>query len=167
MRYKMYLVAWTIALTVLFYVTSHSRAADYSVRFGPGLRDGQPTGTTKMFGLRREAYQFYGIYFAQELGGYVENGGGGKRGAALAKFQVGTSPGPDTGLFAKAFVGPCVISATDVLLGGHGQFCTDAGIGIRDRMTFVAVLLSHISSAGLAQPNRGRDYALIETGVRF
>jgi hypothetical protein len=120
-----------------------------------------------MFGLRREAYSLYGVYLAQEVGGYVDNSGEGRKGAAFAKLQIGAAPGPEIGVFAKAFVGPCLISSKDVLLGGYGQFCSDLGIGIRDRTSFVAIGYSHISSAGLARPNKGRDYLLGEVGLRF
>jgi hypothetical protein len=142
-------------------------AADWSVRFGPSVQEGTTNGSAKIFGLRHEGYEFYGVSFAQEVGGYVDNGGRGRKGSALAKFQVGTTPGPETGLFGKAFFGPCYISTTDTQLGGHGQFCSDVGVGIRDRASFMAVNYSHISSAGLSMPNHGRDWLVFETGLRF
>ena len=142
-------------------------AADWSVKFGPSIQDSTPEGSAKIFGVRREAYQFYGVYLAQEVGGYVDNGGRGRKGAAFGSFQVGVAPGPDVGLYGKAFLGPCLISTRDSQLGGFGQFCSNMGVGFRDRTSFLGVNYMHISSAGLAYPNRGRDFMAFEMGLRF
>lgn len=165
MHYKIHLVAWTIALTVLFYLTSHAKAADYSVRFGPGIVNNQLTGATKAMGVRAESYQFYGVYGAAELGGYVDKVGPGRSSAAMGKLQIGVKPGPATGLYGYGFFGPCLISAADTQLGSNYQFATDVGLGIRDSMTFMNIGYGHISNAGLKLPNHGRDYMLFSVGI--
>lgn len=163
-----YVIFWTIALTVLFYITSrNANAADYSVKFGPGIEGQQLTGSTKVFGLRREAYQFYGVYTAVEVGGYVDNFGGGRKSAGLVKFQAGVAPGPETGLYGFGFFGPCFISTTDTQLGSNYQFATDVGLGIRDRVSFMTAGYGHISNAGLKLPNHGRDFLTFSIGLRF
>lgn len=159
MKYLYATIAFLLALS------PSALADDFSVRGGPALMSGQPTGTAKYFGLRNETPE--SIAIAYELGAYVDNGGQGRRSAVVGKVQLGVKPGPETGLYGKAFIGPCVISATDVLLGGHGQFCTDVGIGVRDRETFMGLGYMHISSAGLAKPNKGRDFVVLDMGVRF
>ncbi len=160
-------ILWTIALTILFYCTSHARSDDYSIKFGPGIRDSKLTGSTKAFGLRRESSLGSGLHLGLEGGGYVDNGGHGRSSSFIAKAQVGVMPGMEAGIFGKAFVGPCLISATDSQLGGHGQICADTGIGIRDKETFMDISYGHISSAGLALPNQGRDYLSFECGLRW
>lgn len=140
-------------------------AADYSARFGPGIQDGAMTGVTKNFGIRYEEHLIRGIYFGGEVGGYVDNAGYGRKGAGVGKLQFGVKPGPYTGLYGKAFGGPCLITATDVRLGSFYQFCTDVGIGVRDRDSFVGIGYSHISNAGLKLPNSGRDYVVFEMGI--
>lgn len=153
--------------TIAFLIAStpSALAADYSVKFGPGVTSEGPTGTTKTFGVRREAYHFYGLYSAMELGGYVDNGGNGRRGAGVGKAQVGVKPGPVTGLYGFGFFGPCGITTTDTQLGSNYQFATDVGVGIRDSMTFMSVGFSHISNAGLKLPNRGKDFLIFSIGV--
>lgn len=157
---------WTVALTFLFVYTSrHSDAAEYSLKFGPGIQEGSTTGSTKIFGVRREEQMFYGIYNAVEVGGYVDNGGDGRSSAGIAKLQIGVKPGPATGFFGFGFFGPCGITATDSQLGSNYQFATDIGAGIRDTYTFMTVGYGHISNAGLKLPNHGRDYLIFSIGV--
>lgn len=155
--------------TIAFCLTSSpsTLAADYSARFGPGIENSELTGVTKTFGLRMEDYAAFGIYGAAEIGGYVDNGGFGRKSAGVGKLQIGVKPGPATGLYGFAFVGPAGITATDTRLGSYFQFATDVGVGIRDSQdgTFMNVGYSHISNAGLALPNRGRDYAVFSIGV--
>lgn len=162
---KFWVMFWTIALTALFAFTSRSEAAEYSVKFGPSIQNDSTNGSSKLFGIRRQESISFGIHSAFELGGYVDNGGAGRKGAALFKAQLGVTPGPEVGTFAKAFFGPCLISARDTQLGGYGQFCSDIGIGIRDRDSSVTIGYGHISSAGLALPNHGRDFLMFELGL--
>lgn len=157
---------WTFLLICLFKFLP-AQAADYSLRFGPSIQQNLTDGSAKVFGLRREDHLLYGVHFAQEIGGFVDNGGAGRKSSGLVKLQLGTTPGPEVGFFGKAFVGPCLLTAKDSQLGGYGQFCTDAGIGVRDEKSFVLVSYMHISSAGLAFPNAGRDWLIFETGLRF
>jgi hypothetical protein len=162
-----YVIFWTIALTILFYITSRSaHAADYSVKFGPGIEGQTLTGATKMFGIREESYQVRGIYTAVELGGWSESTAGRSK-AAFGKLQIGAKPGPETGLFGYAFFGPALISSTDTQLSTNFQFATDIGLGIRDRFTFMSCGYGHISNAGIKLPNKGRDYLLFSVGVSF
>lgn len=140
---------------------------DFSIRGGGAIVDGSLSGGSKVFGLRLETPLISGIEMAGEVGGYVDNLGNGRKGAALAKFQLGIKPGPRTGTFASAFIGPCAISRTDALLGSNYQFCTDVGVGLRDQDTFVLVTYSHISNAGLKAPNKGRDFVVMGMGFSF
>jgi hypothetical protein len=161
-----YLALWTFLLICLFHIFP-AQGADYSIRGGAAITQEQINGGAKIFGIRREAPLVYGIYTAEELGGYVDNVGDGRRGSALGKLGIGLKPGADTGMFGKLFTGPCVISTTDNYLSSHLQFCTDFGVGIRDRQTFVDATYSHISNAGIKLPNRGKDFFVMEAGLRF
>lgn len=140
---------------------------DWSLRGGAAVTKSGISGGAKMFGVRHEAHLFHGVYTAQEVGGYVDNVGGGRRGSALGKVQIGVKPGPDTGIFGKVFTGPCLLTNTDTYLSSNVQFCTDFGIGVRDAYSFVAVTYSHISNAGLKLPNKGKDFLVMEAGLRF
>lgn len=155
---------WIVALIVLFRCTS-AHAADWSFRGGPGLVNGTLSGGTKTLGFRRDDEMLDGIYNGFELGGYVDNLGGGRKGAIVGKAQLGVKPGPRTGVYGYAFIGPCLISATDSQLGGMGQICSDIGVGVRDEKTIMGFGYAHISSAGMETPNKGRDYLVFSVGV--
>lgn len=159
-------VLYTVLITILcVFGARFSLAADYSVRFGPSIQDGSTNGSSKAMGVRAESHEVRGIYNAVELGGYVDNGGEGRKGAAVAKAQLGVKPGQTSGVYGFAFTGPCLITATDSVLSTNFQFATDVGVGIRDSETFVSVGYSHISNAGIKLPNRGRDFILFSLGV--
>ncbi len=139
-------------------------AADYSVKFGPGIEGQELTGATKAFGVRREKRHFYGVYDALEAGGYSESLAG-RSGAVVVKAQIGAKPGPVTGVYGYAFFGPAYISTTDAQLSTNFQFATDVGFGVRDETTFMAFGYAHISNAGIKLPNAGRDYFIFSVGI--
>lgn len=158
-------VGWVVALSCLFSLTA--KADDYSFKYGMGFYNGEKTGSIKIFSLREEDHEFGPIYSGREAGLWVDNIGDGRRGAAFGKYQLGVKPGPDVGLYAKAFWGVQLQSSTDTQLGGVAQFSQDAGVGIRDASSSVEVGYSHVSSAGIFHPNRGRDFITLSLGVRF
>lgn len=159
-------VAWTLALMYLFHQTA--KADDYSFKYGMGLLDGSPTGQIKLFAFRNEAHELYAIHSAREVGFWVDNVGNGRsRGTAFGKYQFGVKPGPEVGVYGKAFWGVQLQSGTDSELGGILQFSQDAGLGIRDETSFVEAGYGHVSSAGIFLPNRGRDFVTLSCGIRF
>lgn len=159
MKYLYAMIAFLLAST------PSALAADYSVKFGPSIQEGTTDGSSKMFGVRQDAYLFYGVYSGVELGGYVDNGGHGRKSAGFAKAQIGVKPGPTTGVYGFGFFGPCGITSTDSQLGSSYQFATDLGLGVRDATTFMSAGYGHISNAGLKLPNHGRDYLLFSVGL--
>lgn len=166
MRYNLWLIFWTIALTTLFCYTS--RADDYSFKYGMGLLDGSPTGNIKQFSFREERHEFYAVHSAAEAGLWVDNLGGGRSSAGFAKYQLGVKPGWDgDGVYGSAMWGVSVQSSTDSQLGGYAQFSQDAGIGLRDETSFIQLTYTHFSSAGIFSPNRGRDFLTLSLGVRL
>jgi hypothetical protein len=164
---KAALVFWTIAITVLFYMTSHAKADEVVIRGGTAIIDNSPNGASKVFGIRHESDSDFGIYSAQELGGYVDNRGDGRRSSMLLKYQLGVMPGPQVGIFGKVFTGPCVITSPDTVLSSWYQWATDFGFGVRDDLTSLSITYSHISNAGLKLPNQGRDFVVLEMGFAF
>jgi hypothetical protein len=165
MRDWINVIGWTIALTLLFSLTS--RADDYSFKYGMGLQDAKPTGNIKQFSLRTESRVLGPLHDATEGGLWVDNLGDGRRGAVYGKYQLGVKPGAEVGVYASAFWGIELQSTTDTQLGGILQFSQDAGIGIRDETSFVQATYSHVSSAGIWSPNRGRDFVLLSIGLRL
>lgn len=152
------------ALLALCLGPCDSYADSWTLRGGPGISADGPTGATKMFGMRTESLAFKGLYSANEFGAWVDNRPGASN-AAFTKAQLGVVTGQERGWFAKAFVGPALISSRDAYLGGFLQFAEDFGIGLRDKDTSVSISYSHFSSAGLSSPNKGKDFLVFEIGI--
>lgn len=164
MKHKVICMCLAIALSLLFYATA--RAEDVSIRGGPSIVDGKPSGAAKIFGVRVEDDLFYGVRQAIEVGGWADKAEGHKS-SLYSKFQLGVSPGMEEGIYGSAFLGVAGISATDRLLGGRLQFSEDIAVGFREVCSFMSVGYSHFSSAGLSSPNKGRDFLTFSAGVRF
>ncbi len=161
----MRLVTFYLVLLALLLCAQHALANSISIRGGPSIQDGKPDGSAKYLGVRQESPAGVG-YVATEFGGWADSQVGHKS-SAIAKAQVGVNPGSRVGVYGKAFLGIAVITGTDELLGGHFQFVEDIGVGVRDHDTFVELTYSHISSAGLSSPNKGRDFIVFGMGVLF
>lgn len=154
-------------LTALFFVTSRAKADDYSFKMGMGLVEGSPTGQIKTFSLRKEEHVIHALHLAKEAGVWVDNVSDDRKSAVFCKYQLGVKAGPETGMYAKAFLGGSIQSSTDSQLGSNLQFAEDIGFGIRDRYGFVELNYSHHSSAGLSKPNKGRDFFSFLVGIRL
>lgn len=101
-----------------------------------------------------------------EVGGWTDRAGQGRSGSAYGAYQVGFEVhGPVLGRIAT---GPCFITAPDSYLGGVFQFTEDFYAGEEDTTGHsIGFLYKHISSAGIEQPNIGRDQMGFQIGLRF
>jgi len=85
-----------------------------------------------------------------------------RRGAKDSYFGfVGLGIQPEFGpVFINFFQNIGGITTIDKYLGGHFQFNEELGLGVKDQRTKVAMSLfySHISNAGIRQPNMGKDF---------
>lgn len=142
-------------------------AEDVSFKMGPGIVNGSPTGSVKIFSVRNEDHLFYAIHRAFEGGLWVDNISDNRKSAAFLKYSLGVKPGAEKGVYAKAFLGIAGISHRDSQLGGNFQFSEDIGLGIRDKTSFVELGYTHFSSAGIYKPNKGRDFLSFSVGLRF
>ncbi len=170
MSSKFLLLFWFLALCVLFYVLpvkADTQLTDYSFKYGMGLLDGSPTGNIKQFSLREESPFIGPLYFATEGGLWVDNLGDGRRSAFNGRAELCVKPGSKVGVYAKSCWGLELQSSVDTQLGGYEEFAQDAGIGIRDEVSFVEFGYGHVSSAGIFAPNRGRDFLTLSWGVRY
>jgi hypothetical protein len=158
-----------VVLAALFFCSNWARGDDHSFKYGMGLINGERTGTIKAFSLRQESHLIYAAHTATEVGLWTDTGRAqGRKGSAFAKGQLGVKPGwTSIGLYGKAFWGLQLQSSVDSQLGGIAQFSQDFGIGIRDESCFVGVNYTHVSSAGIWKPNKGRDFMGLEMGITF
>jgi hypothetical protein len=101
-----------------------------------------------------------------EVGGFTDRAGNGRSGSAYGAYQVGFEVhGP---ILGRICTGPALISSPDSYLGGVFQFTEDFYAGEEDTHGHsIGFLYKHISSAGLEQPNIGRDQMGFQIGLRF
>lgn len=158
-----FLCAALLFLVIVLSVNT-SLADSYIVRGGAHAK---LTGAVKTFSLRKESYLGSKLKQAAETGFWVDNAGTGGKSSLFAKWAAGVSPGNETGLFGKAFVGVAGITHKDNQLGGNFQFTEDFGFGIRDKASHIAIVYTHFSSAGIFKPNKGRDFVTVEIGLEF
>lgn len=107
-----------------------------------------------------------GLSYQYEGGGWTDVAGNGRKGSLYGAAQLGVQA--DSTLTARFMAGPALISSPDAYLGGVFQFTEDFFLGIHgDNGNIVGVKYKHISSAGIEQPNVGRDFAGIEVSIPF
>lgn len=165
MKDNILVVFWTILLVCLFVITSRNSHADNWTMFGgPILLDSSPSGSSKIFGAHTQVKRFMGVYSSDEIGGWVDNRPGMSSSLYYA-MKLGVEPGQQNGVYGKAYFGPALITATDQTLGGHLQFNTDIGFGVRDQDTQMGITYKHFSCGFLCSPNKGRDYLTFEAGI--
>jgi hypothetical protein len=94
-----------------------------------------------------------------EAGFWADNSGRqGAKSSAFGSYSVGLEPTVGS-FYVNFFQGVGLITHPDTVLGGPFQFFEDIGLGIRDleRGISIGLQYKHISSAGIFQPNLGRD----------
>lgn len=94
-----------------------------------------------------------------EVGAFFDNSNRpGAKSSAYGSYSVGLEPTAGA-FYVNFFQGVGLISCPDTVLGGPFQFFEDMGFGIRDQDRGVSIGLhyKHISSAGIFNPNLGRD----------
>jgi hypothetical protein len=105
-----------------------------------------------------------GISYQYEAGGWIDRAGNGRKNSGYGAFQMGVEAGDTT--IARVMAGPALITTPDSYLGGAFQFTEDFFIGIRgNSRNTVGIKYKHFSSAGLEQPNVGRDYLGAEISI--
>lgn len=159
-----------IGLSVLFSILPRSTLADQaSFKYGLGIINGAPTSQVKAFGFRyEEAAGLFDLHLAAEAGLFTDTGSAqGRKGSVIGKYQLGIRPEAGA-LYFKSFWGLAGITGPDSQLGGpFPQFALDTGFGFQSRSSFVGLNYSHISSAGIFNVNKGRDFIQAEMGLRF
>ena len=143
-----------------------SDAEAWQIRFGPGVMTGAPSiADVKYLSIAKEWSLKENVYWKIEGGGWTDN-----RKTGSNSFMLG----PAVGLVLRPWildvrvsVGIAAISHTDDYLGGHFQFYEDLFGGIRDGGAAIGFTLSHLSSAGIFMPNRGRNFLTLTAMYDF
>ena len=158
-----------LALITLFSLTAHADEGFFG--FGVGLANSAKNsrGEVKLFngGIREDLFQ--GIYLQGKFGYWGDGSGDPNRSGSLfvsagPGFLVDLSP-----LEIRTGWSLAMISTPDGYLGGRfPQFNGEIYVGLRDyRGNGVGLQYDHISSAGLVNPNAGRDFFTLQVSQRF
>lgn len=144
--------------------------ADAFVSYGFGLFHSAKNSVveTKNASLGYRGGIFKNLHHKVELGGWTDTRKDlGRNGAGYGFYSLGVYVDADN-FYGYSFVGAGGVTRTDSMLGGHFQFSEDVGIGIKDkRGVSIGLNYKHISSAGIYNPNQGRDFLQLSLGVLF
>ena len=156
------------ALIALSFLITYTTAADTVIKYGANVaKDDEPLGSTKAFFVAEQEHWFGPFTRQYEFGGWFDNSGvSGRRNSALIGASLGVNVNAGY-LYGQALFGPALISRTDSNLGGHLQFNTDVAVGLRDPKSgnTIGLAYKHVSSAGLASPNKGRDLIMFRVSI--
>lgn len=150
-----------IIIFILF--NSFSAKADEIVTdIGLGvLKSGQKLSETKELNVGLQENLWNPFKLRGSIGGWLDSFNN-RSSSLFYSGQLGYEVN-NNGFLAGVFSGPCVITNTDGLLGGNLQFMSDFHLGIQDvENNYFGLMYRHISSAGLATPNIGRDFMGLE-----
>lgn len=157
-------------LTTLLLITMclcvQTRADDGTFwKLGIGLDD--KIGTTKLLSGGYQGY-LIGIFDYQLEAGAFQDAGNSVGIVGFGGASVGISVKSTSGVYAKVFAGPSLITNTDDRLSSILEFNDDIELGIRDsRNVCLGLDFKHFSNAGLFPPNIGRDFLLLKVQIPF
>jgi len=101
-----------------------------------------------------------------KVGGMYWFQGGGKDGA-IATYSLGARVRNEV-LYADLYWGTGYLFWPDnARLSGHLQFKNDVGFGIAADGVDLGIVYTHISNAGIVQPNQGMDFLMFQVKINF
>lgn len=148
-----------------FLLSTSTQAGVLSVGYGLGAQSKMiPQGSQKALRVAWHARILPQLYYSSDAGVYFDNVRG--TWAIFGFAGVGTKIQPLSWFYLYNFFGPGFITRKDDLLGGYFQFAIDVGTGFVEPLlgTNIGLAFKHISSAGIYQPNQGRNYWLLSVG---
>lgn len=149
---------------LLLLLTTTVLADDLTVKYGPGVFQSAKNGHETLnatLGYQKEL--LYLLSYQIEVGGWSDKRIDlGRRSSMYGSYSIGSTVNASY-MYAEAFLGVAGITNPDSYLGGHFQFNNDLGIGFRDKYgKRIGINYKHMSSAGLYNPNVGRDFLLLK-----
>lgn len=156
-----------IGVCTYFLIIDDSRADDYATAAIGVFNSGKDShAECKFVNVGHREDIGFGLTEQYEVGGWTDSAGNGRSGSAYTAYQLGVQT--DGPVYARVMTGPALITSPDSYLGGVFQFTEDFYIGLKgSNGNTVGIKYKHISSAGLEQPNVGRDFAGFEVGIPF
>lgn len=153
-----------IILIFISFLLSTSAFAGTYLKYGLGADD--RFGTVKKFALGYQDELISVFDYQIEGGTWIDNLQG-RRSSGYFSISPGISIIRET-FYIKAFNGLSLIANTDSRLGGHFQFKHDLEFGFKDRRGVgIGLWGTHFSSAGITEPNLGRDFYGIKLQIPY
>ena len=162
------ILAWIAIISCTIFLVIDDGYADEYMTAAVGVANSGKTShaETKFANVGYRSYLGLGLSYQAEVGGWVDIAGEGRKSSGYGAYQLGVETDGPT--FARVMAGPALISTPDSYLGGLLQFSEDFYIGLRGKNgNTVGILYKHISSAGIEQPNEGRDLAGFQVSIPF
>jgi len=129
-------------------------------KYGVGLNE--DIKTVKTFTLGYQA-PLFAIFDYQLEGGMFNDSKQTQGLIAFSNVSIGVSTFTTSGIYAKIFFGPALISQTDTRLSSIFEFNHDLEFGFVDKKGLsIGVNYKHMSNAGIVLPNYGRDLLLLK-----
>lgn len=134
-----------------------NNAVVLNIGVGSGIMKGPGTPFERSFQLGFEHWLAPGLFVRPQAGYFLDVSGENKS-SFTASGLIGVAAKSPMGAVLHLAFGPMWLQNTDNLLGGHFQFNLEGGIGIYGENVGIEAVWWHFSSAGIYQPNKGRDF---------
>jgi len=155
-----------VALILL--LCGNALANEAYVKYGLGVFQHEPNSLAEIkmleLGYQRPIWSVMTQQYS--LGGWADQRHDlGRKSGGFAAYSLGVTPEWES-VYFQALWGVAGITNPDSYLGGYGQFKGDLCAGAKDmKGVSVGVCYSHLSSAGIFLPNKGRDFTLIRMAI--
>ena len=150
----------------LFTFQGYAEGIDLKYGLGVALPD-ENSAAVKYFGFSYNwEFAYPTLQQKVELGIWADSNTS-RASSVFGAYSVGLRVQPSI-FYLESYWGVAFITGLDRRLSSPVQFTQDLGVGVQDKSgRYLGVTWKHISNAGLTQPNRGRDFILIQVGREF
>jgi len=110
---------------------------------------------------------WYNLKQRFNAGTWLDSRGNGRISSAFGGYQLGFEVTNEV-LQCSIWSGPTLITSPDIALGGPLQFNETLFLGVVDKNeNSIGIAYNHFSSAGIYQPNLGKDFMGLEVKFPF
>lgn len=157
-------------ISSLFLLLTQVAYSDTVFNYGVGVAHSAKYSAfeTKMFSVGRSEDLLGPFVETYTVGLWADQVGEGRKSSGFANYSLGVKCEPSI-FYLQSDWGVGAITNKDSFLGGpFPQFFQDFFVGVQDnRRTKMGFNYRHISSAGLHDPNKGRDFMTVRIQLGF
>lgn len=162
-------IVFVLVFILVIFIGSKVYADEFSFSYGLGAGESAKNSIseTKVAEFSYREYLYLPFYLAYEVGGWLDNAGNGRLSSQFMSFGPGYLVDLNW-LEIRNSYGVSYITDPDIYLGGPFQFHGELYLGFRDKLgDGIGIKYNHFSSAGIYQPNTGRDFVLLELSTKW